>query len=387
MPPAVWSSSISSEKDMKKVPIVNFRLIDMDTVCYRRQVEHFEYYWGLQKGEFDLTTSLNHIELRSDMAEKMDDMEWAIMPTDATLDAMNALSDFNKTADIGSRKLYTEELPETEYEYEFVPLALLEMGRPTLHIESGSTTKAIRAPYSRMPRIRSRAHPFFVIFRSQNNIYAASSCLPKAKMDRLTWAVYHATHRWVDRPPTEFVEGPNVWKKHRHPLSDDGSVARAQLKTVPSVRPRMELRSARKSTKAHRSPPKTRKTRSSPYDYTQRPRCPRSAAVARTSRSSNSEASDDGVERDLHGWLDVVRREVRRSFRTPEPEDEQLAAYKNEAVRDPTNVLRLALFRPADGLVGQTYPDDHAYFCSNDWAMHKYRTHLWSSEARERATR
>ncbi|TRM63454.1 hypothetical protein BD626DRAFT_402475 [Schizophyllum amplum] len=352
------------------------------------QMEHLEYYWGLQKGELDLATPLNHIELRSDMAEMMNDLKWALMPTHETLEAMNALSDFNKAAGIGSRKLYTEELPDVEYEYEFVPLSMLHIDRPTLYFSNGTKLKTLHAPYSKMPRIKSRAHPFFVVFRAEDNITsAAPSCLSKTKADRLTWAVYHATHRWVDRPPMEFVVGPNVWKKHRHPLSDDGSVARAQLKTVRSVHPRMELRSARKSTKAPCPHSKTRKTRPSPYDCTRRPRCPKSAALPRTSKSSSSEASEVGVERDLHGWLDGVRREVKRLSPALEPEDEQLAAYKNEAVRDPANALRPTLSNLIVGLMGQTYPDDHAQFCSNDWAMHKYRTPLWSSKAREEANR
>ena len=42
------------------------------------------------------------------MAERMNDADWTILPTKKTLDAMIALSDFNKTADVNKRKRFTE---------------------------------------------------------------------------------------------------------------------------------------------------------------------------------------------------------------------------------------------------------------------------------------
>ncbi|TRM63429.1 hypothetical protein BD626DRAFT_271730 [Schizophyllum amplum] len=46
-----------------------------------RQIHHIEYYWGLQKGDLSLGSPLNHVELRSDMAEKLYDLGWVLMPT------------------------------------------------------------------------------------------------------------------------------------------------------------------------------------------------------------------------------------------------------------------------------------------------------------------
>ena len=42
------------------------------------------------------------------MADRMAKSEWALLPTKKTLDAMNALSDFNKTAAADKRKRFTE---------------------------------------------------------------------------------------------------------------------------------------------------------------------------------------------------------------------------------------------------------------------------------------
>ena len=38
MPPSIISSSISTQKDMDALPIINYRLINLDTGYYRRQV-------------------------------------------------------------------------------------------------------------------------------------------------------------------------------------------------------------------------------------------------------------------------------------------------------------------------------------------------------------
>lgn len=49
--------------------------------------------------------------VRSDMAERLNDADWTILPTKKTLDTMAALSDFNKSADVNARKRFTEVSP------------------------------------------------------------------------------------------------------------------------------------------------------------------------------------------------------------------------------------------------------------------------------------
>ena len=51
---------------------------------------------------------LMHPTVRSDMAKRLDEQEWTIIPTKGTLDTINALSDFNKTADVHKRRRFTE---------------------------------------------------------------------------------------------------------------------------------------------------------------------------------------------------------------------------------------------------------------------------------------
>ncbi|KAL1739546.1 hypothetical protein HDZ31DRAFT_49210 [Schizophyllum fasciatum] len=58
---SVSSELFSSLKNMRSCAIVDYRLVALDQGQYRRQIEHFEYYWGLQKGDIDLASILNHI--------------------------------------------------------------------------------------------------------------------------------------------------------------------------------------------------------------------------------------------------------------------------------------------------------------------------------------
>ena len=108
-----------------------------------------------------------------------------------------------------------------------------------------------------MPRIKSRAHPLFVVFHTDNDILSAYDSLPQAKEERLSGMTHAVLNRWLDRPPVEFLVGPDVWAKHCHPWSDDGSVARAHLSTCNPTPAKKRARAVRKSTRAPSPQPKT----------------------------------------------------------------------------------------------------------------------------------
>ncbi|KAL1668212.1 hypothetical protein GGF50DRAFT_124141 [Schizophyllum commune] len=345
MPPFILSSSISTQKDMDALSIINYRLINLDTGYYRRQMEHFEYYWGMEKGTLDLSTPLNHIQIRSDMAERMDNSEWAILPTKKTIDTIKALTEFNTTAGTHKRKHFTEELPEQEYEYDFLPLCLTKRDRPSMYLKRGSTVRTIKKAYSKVPRIRSRAHPLF---------------------------------------------------KHRHPSSDDGSVARAQLKTCNPSRALRPERAMRKSTSAPSPQLKHRQDRPSIYDHARRrPSPPRSAVLPRSARASESGSSDSAIDAnfsptDLRDWLDSISPKPKSKSKNacpPSPKcDAVLARYRKESAREPRNALRVTLMYTTSGLVGGGSSETSlSIYCSNDWAMNIYDKCLWSSNPPEGA--
>ncbi|KAI4518561.1 hypothetical protein K525DRAFT_208237 [Schizophyllum commune Loenen D] len=357
-------------------------------------MEYFEYHWGLKKGELDLSSPLNHIQLRSDMAQRMQDADWTILPTKKTLDAMAALSDFNKTADVNKRKRFTEELPEQEYEYEFLPMHISKRDRPLLYLKRGSTIRTIKRAYSKMPRIRSRAHPLFVIFRAYDDIHSGYDSMPEAKMDRLQQMLDNVLERWQLHPPLEFLVGPDVWQKHRHPWSDDGSVARALLSTCKPTDTKTPARRVRKSTRAPAPQPKTRQKGTSIYDHArQPPPHPTSPALPRSVCASNpaSTVSDADVHAhdfspaDLRQWLDSISPPTSTKTKSKSPTssscDAILARYRKESTRNPAQV-RLTTLSYEGGLVGgRDCIRERSIFCSNDWARHNYEVCLWSSTA------
>ncbi|KAL1735031.1 hypothetical protein EV714DRAFT_268305 [Schizophyllum commune] len=351
-------------------------------------MEHFECYWGLKKGELELSTSLNHIQLRSDMVRRMDDCEWTLLPTKKTLKAITALSDFNTAADASKRKRFTEDLPAQEYEYEFLPMQISKRDCPSMYLKRGSTTRTIHRAYSKMPRIKTRAHPLFVIFRAFNDIVSGSFSMPDAKVQRLTQLLNDVLRRWEPPPPVEFLVGPDVWAEHRHPSSDDGSLARAQLVTCDASMTDRPERDTRRTTGAPSPQPKSRQDRPSVYDYLrQRPPRPRSPALPRSARasepaSSDSERGSTFSPADLHDWLSSINPKSRtRKAPPPSPRgDAVLARYRKELARDPAKV-RLTTRLNNGGLVGHgNYDNNRSAFTSNDWARHTYKKCLWSSD-------
>ncbi|KAL1742939.1 hypothetical protein HDZ31DRAFT_42125 [Schizophyllum fasciatum] len=394
MQSAIPSHLVSTHEDLETMPIVSYRLIDLDAGRYRRQIEHFEYHWGLKRGELDLATPLNHVQLRSDMAERMEEEGWILMPTKTAMDALLALSEHNGSVRCHDRKAYTELLPDTEYEYEFVPLYMKERDRPQLYVSDGKNAKVVRAPYSRMPRIRSRAHPLFVVFRA-DRAFSYHVSKPRTKARLLGDATCDVVHLWTQPPSNEFLTGPNVWRRHRHPLSDDGSVAQRCLKTAP--KPVAERSSSRRARNANRAPypqAKSHCTRISTYDHLPRPFNKISAlpSVPQSGSSDYSCYSDytcDEETTDVGDWVDAVNAELAHSpsvLASSISRDEQLAMYQGEPARDPRNALRLSVRYNNGGLVvGGRAAGDYSSFSSNDWARYLRRTCLWSSQPPKQA--
>ncbi|KAL1754367.1 hypothetical protein FB107DRAFT_249532 [Schizophyllum commune] len=381
MSTAIASQDISSKKNMDSVPLVDYRLMDLDAGKYKRQIEHYEYYWGLQRGQLDLETPLNHLQLRSDVAKKLDKQEWVIVPTQETMDTMIALSRHNQSQDVDSRRAFTEVLPEVEYEYEFVPLYISEQRRPSLYIKQGNTTTVVRPPFTQMPRIKSRAHPLFVIFRSED-VLSLFISKPNTRQRQLTLAAGAVIYRWIQPPPPEFLVGRNVWKGHRHPLSDDGSEVRAQLKANKPARTRAVPRATRRSTRAPSQQPKTQ-TRPSIYDRQQRPIKQMTSALPVYKLSGRTESSDGLSEPEVIDWMSSVEAQA-DAPPCPSPgfaaEDSLLADYQKERARDPANALRLTAFYNTGGMVVGARGSDRSRYSSNDWAMHVYSTCLWSNK-------
>ncbi|KAL1660591.1 hypothetical protein GGF50DRAFT_130162 [Schizophyllum commune] len=371
----VSSDAISTSKNQETTPVIDHHVVDLDPGRYRRQIEFFEYYWGLQKGELDMDSPLNHIKLRSDMAARLRNREWVLMPTPEMLRVMQQIADHNKVAGLQSRKNCLKLLPAREYEYDFVPLLMTKKGRPILYVDHGNGVKSMRAPYKLMHRIRSRAHPFFVAFMANTTLHMmAPIVMPMDKARPLMRSVGNIVRTWLREPPPEFLIGPDVWNTHRHPLSDDGNDARTDITNPPKDYAPPVTRS-RKTTQAPCRQPKST-ARAKLYDRTNPiPHRDRGSALPRPGLPSGKGAGS--AHCDVAAWVDSVRRPARcatsswppASLEDEEAKDAELAHYRLEKARDVANALdpHINVFYKTGLIYGMGV--DWSGLSSNNWAI------------------
>ncbi|TRM63457.1 hypothetical protein BD626DRAFT_402105 [Schizophyllum amplum] len=385
--PSIPSHAFSTCNDMDAdSPIVNHRIVSFDEGRYRRQIHHFEYYWGLQKGDLHLSSPLNHIELRSDMVDKLKRREWVFMPTQETLKSMKEMASYNMTADLHSRRDCRKEYPDEEHEYDVVPLWMLKRDRPALYVKRGKDVKTFPAPYRRFPRIKSRAHPFLVTFMASKELNCCAAMIyPDKKARSLMSSVGSITTCWRNEPPASFLIGPDVWKHHRHPLSDDGHEASSALRD--SRKGNTAEGSVRKTTRAPCRQLKTT-TRTTPYaKCDMRPARARGSVLPGPGSESGAEGGMDYDPSDLRAWIDEIARQHKNNVSVWQPtsldqeaaQDEELARYRLQAVRDAEDALHPDISMNGGGvLLGHAV--DRSGYSSNLWAMRTYLTCLWAED-------
>ncbi|KAL1674761.1 hypothetical protein EV122DRAFT_281757 [Schizophyllum commune] len=368
------SGALSIHKDVRTNVLVNHRLIDLDEGCYRRQFEHFEYYWGMEKGELNLHSPLNHIELREDMISALKNLEWTLMPTKVTLDAMHRMAEYNKTSDLHSRKHFLKEFPAQFYEYDLVPLFYLKH-RTTLYADRGGTIKAYRTPYRTLPRLRSRAHPFFVAFLAHRQLMKCSALvMPEAKARALMRSVGRIVRCWRGQPPLDFLVGDEaVWEMHRHPLSDDGHASLPPLQqsskgnTTPGVKTRSMTRAPCRQAKVSAVATK-------PYArLNPLPADKRGSALPRPGLISGDDNERDTTCQPsaIRAWLaDILSADACSAPTDISPRsDKTLTQYQREAARDAQDALNphINKLNPSGLLIGNGI--DWSRWSSNNWAM------------------
>ncbi|KAL1742951.1 hypothetical protein HDZ31DRAFT_42111 [Schizophyllum fasciatum] len=372
---AVPSDAISTVNNLRDCAVVSKRLVALDQGQYRRQIQHFEYYWGLRKGEIDLASPLNHILLREDMAKRLDDIGWTILPTPETLEAMYRMAQHNQSSGMHSRRNLMEEISGQEFEYDFVPLHILDHRRLPLYVDYGTSIKSLRKPFKSMPRIKSSAHPLFVLFMTFDQLnLSAAVVMPVKQAKAMLMSVGRIVWCWVKEPPAEFLVGPGIAARHRHPLSDagceDAPVPRGAKRNSTSSKPRV-----RKVTQA---PCKQRKAAAAAKPYARLdPRPPRARKSALP--IAGVESDDDRLPYptpDLRAWLVAVTSSGDDSAAPRGPSwsegeaghDDMLTRYRAERTRDAdnaldplTNVLMRSGLIFGDGL-------DWSAYSSNNWA-------------------
>ncbi|KAL1660109.1 hypothetical protein GGF50DRAFT_63895 [Schizophyllum commune] len=327
--------------------------------------------------------------MRADMVQSYNEDGWRLVPTPDTLKAIETMLRHNARADDNSRKVFTEEFPGPNHEYELIPAALkLEGRRPTIYIDVGEATpRAFNYPYSDLPTVKSRAHPFFVLDSLEGFMLGGARLLRYPWMRPYRQAALRVSGLWRGTPPVEFRYGSALPLEHRHPGSikgDTDSPSRqdscdADTHDSNGASPDPEGRSGAVDADHHShstsSLGKRKRAIDNPADLADaRPRlCPRLLESERTkdlyTRRSAVVAWITGIES-----CDPVLRSAPASAIAEA--DAQLERYVQEPCRDPLEVMRTGKrISPTTIPLGQER--DTSRFTSCNWAEQKYCIYLW----------
>ncbi|KAE9399889.1 hypothetical protein BT96DRAFT_1100677 [Gymnopus androsaceus JB14] len=132
-------STHASVDDLK--PINSFRLF---TEYIFFQTTHLEHMWGLEKGQLDLWSSLNHIS--------------------EVLDQMMELIQFNKNCSLNERRRAFKVLPPKKYEYRLITVT----DPPPTIFASGLTScvEPLLCIYPDFPLVKLNVHPAFAMIHT-----------------------------------------------------------------------------------------------------------------------------------------------------------------------------------------------------------------------------
>ncbi|KAL1714096.1 hypothetical protein EV715DRAFT_210290 [Schizophyllum commune] len=378
---SILSTALSMSYHYPDAPIEDSTLLSLDQEADYQQIWTLEWFWGLNKGELPLCTSLNRLELQADIMTTFKDADWMLVPTEKTMEAIELICEHNDCADEISRKS-PQALSQPAYEYELRPLGFaLECRRAALYatLEDG-TRRAYHYPYDDLPRIRSQAHPFFVVMQAYFYAFHLAPCGTCSSVRDASTAILRITSYWRDAPPAYFIYGPKIAREHRHPLSVAGSVASKRKQAKHHKRSPDKLQYTRKTARAREGSGSSLGKRKRGSDAAHESS---GASTSQLSSHALATLSADKLytEEAIHTWMstkDLPSGGGRCT--TPEPPLDVAAAltqYATEPSRDPEETLRAGK-RFKRGIIPTWQKPDTSRYCSNDWAHEKCRVHLWA---------
>ncbi|KAL1740984.1 hypothetical protein HDZ31DRAFT_46384 [Schizophyllum fasciatum] len=376
----VWSSEFSASRHVDGQAVEDVRIVRLSRDTHSSGLTALEWHWGLEKGDLDPRCNENHIALRHDMKKKFREYDWTLIPNPDTLREMQWFVAHNARHPEARKSMKKVFAANRVFEYMFVPL-MMNTGPPypklRCRLEGGAVEEHTQ-PYNTLPRVLSRAHPFFVVLAAYNHIEKGGTHLTAEEKTKALGPVLDIGRAWLQEPPADFVHGVDVWKAHRYPYSDDGSVAFELLHGAPSSQsaaasPETSVRSSvwSSGSTAATSLPSTRS------------RLPISVRSPRKIRFARDGGLLTTAER---RFLEHMPRPLSTGAwrKTAEgrpadvlDDDEKLASYMREPTRDPDAVIRAGM-KCAPVPVGLGQGIDTSQCCSNDFARLLFNTVLAS---------
>ncbi|KAL1695884.1 hypothetical protein GGG16DRAFT_86244 [Schizophyllum commune] len=376
-------SSVALSPNIADIPVVEHIPVKFNKELDYQYMWTLEWNWGLPRGQLPLESSLNRLEMRSDMLQPLRELDWMLMPTSETLNKMIRLLKHNARAKASSRKDIMKVLSAHEHEYELRYMRVREGAeQPTIYVRNGTAAPdAFEYPYHGLPKVTSRAHPLFVTYMVERATMHGIHPVNDRDLKALHIATANVARLWLNEPPTEFKYGPDFPSEHRHPISVAGlnfrRPARKICKTDDS--PIEEKDKGCSSNSDSRSTPTSTSLGKRKRDTADDGGSPRLSPRALASASDKCLYDDHDA---LRAWADSAEfgdpnlRSTSPSL--TEEADAALSRYTQESFRSPRHVMRSGRRLPEVSF--PIYQErDSSRFSSTQWAEWKYHILLWGT--------
>ncbi|KAJ7600542.1 hypothetical protein C8J56DRAFT_11381 [Mycena floridula] len=211
------------------------------------QIHSIEFSWGIPKDSLNLDCPLNRLSVRSDLKQLLLRGQCALVPKLADLREMEIAQEKNAQCALSERQSYltvrgptVREIFELtnpqQFPHESSELRLFSLSKSIRPFYVRRIDKSGQSTYEpfdiddweNSPRIKATAHPFFITYFAHESLILAK---PSSNAPFNAYGIaFSVWLLWTNAAPKSFITVPDVWKEHRHPLSDNGSCVRRRLK-------------------------------------------------------------------------------------------------------------------------------------------------------------
>ncbi|KAE9399496.1 hypothetical protein BT96DRAFT_920143, partial [Gymnopus androsaceus JB14] len=144
----------------------------VETICLftdtlRHSPTNLEYSWGLEKGKLDLSSKLNQVSVRADVAQLLKNRNIMFIPTSEMLDKMVEYTDSIIYSEIDERPRCFEVFPPGKYEYR---LFSANDQVPALFVRHSTGCDRLECVYPNLPVLTLDVHPFFAMMQSAQEV-------------------------------------------------------------------------------------------------------------------------------------------------------------------------------------------------------------------------
>ncbi|KAE9394452.1 hypothetical protein BT96DRAFT_998467 [Gymnopus androsaceus JB14] len=186
----------------KLEPVKDFRLFQQ-IVSFRAR----EYWWGLEPGDIDIDSHLNHVSVRGDIECLLARNALTLAPTKEIIDAMQELTLYNRKHFVSERRRCFDVFFLTNPIIWLVPGSQMKKPIPLFAFDSSSSTfQRFDHPYDILPLFTLGCYPFHSVM---HNDFALSRSRP---IHETSLGIFNLSLDWGSDYPHvgSFINSPRV---------------------------------------------------------------------------------------------------------------------------------------------------------------------------------